>query len=73
MFFFFQKKIVLVFLMGKIAGTGKDLGTEKEDICFLATLLMGVGTTLSEIEHTANNVDEEDTKPPHAKKLKTDK
>ena len=60
--------------MGKIAGTGKDLGTEKEDICFLATLLMGVGTSLSEIEHAANNVDEEnDTKPPHAKKLKADK
>lgn len=37
-----------VFLMGRIAATGQDLGAEKEDVCFVSTLLMGVGTTLAE-------------------------
>ena len=35
--------------MGKLAST-QDLGTEKEDVCFLATMLMGVGTSLAECE-----------------------
>lgn len=39
-----------VYLMGRIAESGQDLGTEKEDVCFLATLLMGVGTTLAEYD-----------------------
>lgn len=39
-----------VFLMGRIAASGRDLGTEKEDVCFISTLLMGVGTTLAEYD-----------------------
>lgn len=39
-----------VFLMGKIAARGIDLETEKEDVCFLATILMGVGNTLADLE-----------------------
>jgi len=52
-----------VFLMGKLAT--QDLGTEKEDICFLATMLMGVGTTLASYEE-----DDDDTKGSTTKKLK---
>jgi hypothetical protein len=34
--------------MGKLASSNVvDLGREKEDVCFLATLVMGVGCTLS--------------------------
>ena len=50
-----------VFLMGKIAQSSSDglasLGKEKEDICYLATILMGVGTTLADIdaEHDEKN------------------
>jgi tetratricopeptide (TPR) repeat protein len=36
-----------VFLMGKLASKSTDLGTEKEDVCFLATLIMGVGEALA--------------------------
>ena len=39
-----------VFLMGRIAASGQDLETEKEDVCFISTLLMGVGTTLAEYD-----------------------
>jgi len=39
-----------VFLMGKIAAKGIDLGMEKEDVCFLATILMGVGNSLADLE-----------------------
>ncbi len=39
-----------VVLMGKIASAGRDLGTEKEDVCYLATILMGVGETLAAID-----------------------
>lgn len=39
-----------VFLMGRIAASGQDLGTEKEDVCFISTLLMGIGTTLAEYD-----------------------
>jgi hypothetical protein len=39
-----------VFLMGQIAAKGVDLGKEKEDICFISTLLMGVGEKLAELE-----------------------
>jgi tetratricopeptide (TPR) repeat protein len=39
-----------VFLMGQIAAKGVDLGNEKEDICFISTLLMGVGEKLAELE-----------------------
>lgn len=39
-----------VVLMGEMAAKGIDLGTEKEDVCFISTLLMGVGERLAEIE-----------------------
>jgi len=39
-----------VFLMGRIAAAGIDLQSEKEDICFLATMLMGVGNALADID-----------------------
>jgi hypothetical protein len=39
-----------VYLMGRMAESNQNLGTEKEDVCFLATLLMGVGTTLAEYD-----------------------
>lgn len=56
-----------VFLMGKIASAGKDLGDEKQDVCFCATLLMGVGETLVAYDEAK---EEQDGKPP-AKKTKT--
>lgn len=55
--------------MGKIAASGKNLETEKEDVCFLATLLMGVGTTLAELDEKGALTDA-DAKPA-AKKQKT--
>ena len=39
-----------VYLMGRIAASGQDLGAEKEDVCFISTLLMGIGTTLAEYD-----------------------
>jgi len=36
--------------MGRIAAAGIDLQSEKEDICFLATMLMGVGNALADID-----------------------
>ncbi|KAG7363665.1 hypothetical protein IV203_027026 [Nitzschia inconspicua] len=39
-----------VFLMGKLAAANVDLGREKEDVCFLATLVMGVGESLAAID-----------------------
>mmetsp|Transcript_46695 Transcript_46695/g.141467 ORF Transcript_46695/g.141467 Transcript_46695/m.141467 type:complete len:248 (-) Transcript_46695:352-1095(-) len=52
-----------VFLMGRVAAAGTELGTEKEDVCYLATMVMGVGTALAEFD---DNVDDNP-----AKKLKT--
>jgi len=59
-----------VFLMGKIASSGQDLETEKEDVCFLATMLMGVGNTLSDLDEAASA---SSMKPSSSKKLKTTK
>lgn len=50
-----------VFLMGKIASKGIDLGMEKEDVCFLATILMGVGNTLADIEEENEKIKELET------------
>lgn len=57
-----------VFLMGKIAASGRveELVTEKENICFAATLLMGVGETLA----TFDEEQEKSIQPPK-KKVKT--
>lgn len=46
-----------VFLMGKLAS--HDIIAEKEDICFIATMLMGVGTTLAEIDEEQGRTVEE--------------
>jgi len=39
-----------VYMMGKIAAKGHDMGTEKEDVCFLATMLMGIGNKLADLD-----------------------
>jgi hypothetical protein len=39
-----------VYLRARIAESNQNLGTEKEDVCFLASLLMGVGTTLAKYD-----------------------
>jgi len=52
-----------------------DLGREKEDVCFLATLVMGVGETLAAIdektEEAAAAADLDDSTEPMKKKAKT--
>jgi hypothetical protein len=56
-----------VFLMGKIAAAGKkeELAVERENVCFAATLLMGVGETLVTFDEEL-----EQTSQPESKKLK---
>ena len=60
--------------MGKLASSNVVyLGREKEDVCFLATLLMGVGETLATIDE--KNDDEaaaasNESKEPVKKKTK---
>jgi hypothetical protein len=39
-----------VFCMGNLAARNVELGQEKEDVCFLATLVMGVGESLASLE-----------------------
>lgn len=57
-----------VYLLGKLASKNIDLGREKEDVCFLATMIMGVGETLAALdEQEAENQTEEPVK----KKSKT--
>jgi tetratricopeptide (TPR) repeat protein len=53
-----------VFFMGKLAARNVDLGREKEDVCFLATLVMGVGESLAAIdEEMAAAAGSESTEP----------
>jgi len=59
-----------VFLMGKLAALGKDITSEKEDICFIATMLMGVGTTLVELDERQANGGTVSDKESTAKKRK---
>lgn len=40
-----------VYRMGKMAAAGKELGNEKEDICYLVTMLVGLASGLSEAEN----------------------
>jgi len=40
--------------MGKIASLEEDISTEKEDVCFIATMLMGIGNTLAEIDESSS-------------------
>ena len=54
--------------MFALAAKGIDLREEKENVCFAATLLMGVGTSLAEIdEKTAADAD---LKEPANQKIK---
>ncbi|KAL3909053.1 MAG: hypothetical protein SGILL_008242 [Bacillariaceae sp.] len=39
-----------VFFMGQLAAKNIELGREKEDVCFLATMVMGVGESLAVID-----------------------
>jgi len=39
-----------VLLMGKLVGGGLELKEEKENVCFAATMIMGVGGVLAELE-----------------------
>lgn len=57
-----------VLLMGQLSASGVDIGTEKEDICFAATMVMGVGTNLAEIDEQ-----NETTSEPMKKKLTPEK
>ena len=44
--------------MGKLAAHKVDLGTEKEDVCFLATMIMGVGETLAALDEEQQQQEE---------------
>mmetsp|Transcript_22974 Transcript_22974/g.32371 ORF Transcript_22974/g.32371 Transcript_22974/m.32371 type:complete len:402 (-) Transcript_22974:441-1646(-) len=49
-----------VYLMGILAGS-QDIASEKENICFIATMLMGVGTTLAESDESNNHLESDNT------------
>lgn len=57
-----------VLLMGQLAAKGEDLETEKENVCFASTLVMGVGMSLAELDEAAET---EDDAEPVKKKTKT--
>lgn len=59
-----------VFLMGRIAASGQDLGEEKEDVCFISTMLMGLGTTLAEYDERKEAAAKENATQP-VKRQKT--
>jgi transcription termination factor NusB len=42
-----------VLLMGEMAAQGLDVAAEKEDICFVSTMVMGVGMKLAELDELA--------------------
>ena len=56
-----------LFFMANLAALGIDVQTEKEDTCFLATMIMGVGTTLAAIDEEKESASTEPVK----KKAKT--
>jgi len=58
-----------IVLMGSLP-RNVDLGREKEDVCFLATLVMGVGETLAVIDEQATAVAAADSTEPLKKKSK---
>jgi len=59
-----------VFLMGRIAASGQDLGAEKEDVCFISTLLMGIGTTLAEYDEQKEAVAQTNAVHPNKRQKK---
>ena len=48
----FQETILL---MGEMAAKGFDVAEEKEDICFVSTMVMGVGMKLAELDEIAES------------------
>lgn len=56
-----------VYLLGNLASRNIDMGTEKEDVCFIATMVMGVGEILAAIDEEA----QESSSEPVQKKAKT--
>lgn len=59
-----------VYLMGKLAAKKVDLGTEKEDVCFLATMIMGVGESLAAIDENEQEREAAASTEPEKKKAK---
>jgi len=60
-----------VFTMGIIAsGNADEVATEKEDVCFIATMIMGVGTTLAEIDEQNDAATQQESLEPTKKKTK---
>jgi tetratricopeptide (TPR) repeat protein len=59
-----------VFFMGQLAARNIDLGREKEDICFLATMVMGVGESLAAIDEEQANSEAAASSEPVKKKAK---
>jgi tetratricopeptide (TPR) repeat protein len=57
-----------VYLLGNLASRNIDMGTEKEDVCFIATMVMGVGEILAAIDEEAQ---ESSSSEPVQKKAKT--
>lgn len=55
-------------LMGQLAAKGIDLGAEKEDVCYVATMVMGAGNTLAEIDEREESA--HSTEEPMKKKAK---
>lgn len=47
-----------VMLLGQLAAAHVDAGNEKENICFVATMVMGAGTALMEMDELAEQVKE---------------
>lgn len=56
-----------VLLMGEMAAKGIDIAKEKEDICFISTMVMGVGMKLAELDEKAAD----ETQEPPKKKSKS--
>lgn len=51
-----------VLLMGEMAAKGIDIAEEKEDICFISTMVMGVGMKLAELDEDAQAEAQEPSK-----------
>lgn len=56
-----------LFLMAKLAASGTDIAAEKDEVCHLSTMIMGVGMGLAEAQEQETN---EDAKEPAKKKAK---
>lgn len=59
-----------VLLMGEMAAKGIDVAEEKEDICFVSTMVMGVGMKLAELDEIAEAANNAAASEPVKKKAK---